>query len=316
MRDDLVRLPKELFHAKEIRRLEPLLARKLGIELYGVMEEAGRRAFHCLQRHWPAAREVLVICGRGNNGGDGFVLARLAKAAGINVHVRQAEPERAVAGDAAQAKSAFVSAGGVVEDVKSEWPYCDVLVDALLGSGLSGELSPAMRQIIERINVTETSVLALDVPSGINGDTAAAMPIAVKANVTITFVGMKPALLTGAGAVHAGEIELAGLQLGECPELQTSDVNKCALTDFSADLSPRGLGSHKGSHGRVLVIGGDEGMAGAVRIAGEGALRAGAGLVGVLTRPSSLVQGPDGTTRVNGSWNFGSGNRECITRTD
>ena len=290
MREDLARLPKPLFHAKEISRLEPLLAEKLGIDLYEVMKEAGQRSFQCLKRHWPAVRKALVICGRGNNGGDGFVLASLAKQAGIEVHVRQAEPNRELAGDAAQAKSNFIASGGVVEDLNDQWPQCDVIVDALLGSGLSGELRSSMRQTIERINDADTPVLALDVPSGINGDTGAAQPIAVKANVTITFVGMKPALLTGAGAVHAGEIELDGLQIGKCQELQSSNIVKCALSDFSIDLSPRGLGSHKGTHGRLLIIGGEEGMAGAARIAGEGALRAGAGLVAVLTRPSSLVQ--------------------------
>ena len=290
MRDDLERLPNELFHAKEIRRLEPLLAAKLDVDLYEVMEEAGQQAWHCLRRHWPAARKVLVVCGRGNNGGDGFVLARLAKQAGVDVHVRQAETGRDLRGDASQAKSAFVSAGGVVDDLNSEWPACEVIVDALLGSGLSGELSAAMRETIERINATSTPVIALDVPSGINGDTGAAQPIAVTADVTMTFVGMKPALLTGAGAVHAGKIELARLQLGACSELKSSEIVKCALSNFSSDLSPRGLGSHKGNHGRVLVIGGEVGMAGAARISGEGALRAGAGLVSVLTQPSSLVQ--------------------------
>ena len=101
---------------------------------------------------------------------------------------------------------------------------------------------------------------------------------------------MKPALLTGAGAVHAGEIELAPLQIGQCSELKSSDVLKTDLADFKSDLSPRGEGSHKGNHGRLLLIGGDEGMAGAIRIAGEGALRAGAGLVSVLTHSENRSQ--------------------------
>ena len=292
MRADLARLPQELFHADDIRRLEPELAAQLDISLYQVMEEAGRQAFLCLKNRWPDGRDVLVICGRGNNGGDGFVLARLAMQAGLNVTLRQTEPPRPLAGDAAKAKTAYLAAGGSVEDIESKnaWPDCDVLVDGLLGSGLSGTLSQSMAATIKRINKTSVPILALDVPSGINGTTGAAQPIAVMASVTITFVAMKPALLTGAGAVHAGDIELARLQIGQCSEFKSSDILKCDIADFRSDLSPRGLGNHKGNHGRLLVIGGDEGMAGALRIAGEGALRAGAGLVSVLTRLENCSQ--------------------------
>ena len=154
MRADLARLPRALFHADDIRRLEPELAAKLKISLYEVMEEAGRQAFLCLKRRWPDARHVLVICGRGNNGGDGFVLGRLAMQAGLNVQLRQSEPARPLAGDAAKAKTAYLAAGGLVEDIASEdaWPDCDVLVDGLLGSGLSGALSQSMAATIDRMN--------------------------------------------------------------------------------------------------------------------------------------------------------------------
>ena len=292
MRADLQRLPRALFHADDIRRLEAELAAKLDFSLYEVMEEAGRQAYLCLNRRWPHARNVLVICGRGNNGGDGFVLGRLAMQAGMNVHLLQSEPARPLDGDAADAKAAWLAKGGSVEDIDplDAWPDCDVIVDGLLGSGLSGTLSPAMAAAIDRMNEATAPILALDVPSGINGNTGAAQPIAVEANVTITFVGMKPALLTGAGAVHAGEIELAPLQIGQCSELKSSNILKSDIGDFRPDLSPRGLGNHKGDHGRLLLIGGDEGMAGAIRIAGEGALRAGAGLVSVLTRSENCSQ--------------------------
>ena len=308
MRADLACLPRALFHADDIRRLEPELAAKLDFSLYEVMEEAGQQAFLCLNRRWPQARHVLVICGRGNNGGDGFVLGRLAMQAGLNVHLLQSEQSRPLTGDAAQAKAAYLAAGGSVEDVDplNAWPNCDVLVDGLLGSGLSGMLSPAMTATINRISEISAPILSLDVPSGINGNTGAAQPVAVEADVTITFVGMKPALLTGAGAVHAGEIELAPLQIGNCLELKSSDILKTEIGDFSSDLAPRGLGNHKGNHGRLLLIGGDEGMAGAIRIAGEGALRAGAGLVSVLShlenrsqvqagRPELMVRGIEKT---------------------
>lgn len=292
MRDDLQRLPKFLYHASTIRKQEPQRAKRLGIDLYQVMREAGSEAFTCFRDNWPAATSMLVICGRGNNGGDALVVARLAMQSGIDVTVKQAQPQRELTGDAATAKSEFITAGGRVSDLRSDWPPCDVIVDGLLGSGMKGQLSDPMRQAIDRINQSPASVLSLDVPSGINGDTGVAGPIAVVADVTITFVGAKPALLTGQGAHHAGKIRLAGLQLDLCsagrlPTVEP-DVFKIELADYQRQLAPRDLTSHKGQHGRVIIIGGDVSMSGAARIAGEGALRTGAGLTRILTHPSSV----------------------------
>lgn len=293
MRDDLQRLPKSLFYARTIREQEPQRAQQLGIDLYQVMQAAGRESWQCFKNHWPAATSILVICGRGNNGGDAFVVARLALESGMKVTLKQSQPQRDLAGDAATAKSEFMAAGGTVTDLQSDWPLCDVIVDGLLGSGITGELSDAMRKTIDRINQSPASVFSLDVPSGINGDTAAAQPIAVKAQVTITFVGAKASLLTGSGAQHAGLIRFAGLQLNLCgtdmlPAV-SPDCAKVALSDFQRQLAPRSLASHKGQHGRVVIIGGDASMSGAVRIAGEGALRSGAGLTSVFAHPNSVL---------------------------
>ncbi|MBY5992292.1 NAD(P)H-hydrate dehydratase [Ferrimonas balearica] len=290
MRADLALLPAHLYDADHIRTREPQIAAQLSLELYQVMEAAGAAAWQCLEARWPEASRLLVICGRGNNGGDGYVLARLAQAAGRTVWVAQAEPERPLSGDAAEAQHRFFDAGGSVVDLAETWPQVDLLVDGLLGTGLAGELSEEMVSVIERINDLRLPVLALDIPSGIAGNTGQACPVAVKADATLTFVGAKPGLLTGAAPAHIGELALAPLQLGAVLAEDQPQVRKCALEDYHDYLGPRRIDSHKGDHGHVVILGGQPGMAGAVRLAGEAALRTGAGLVSVVSRPENLAQ--------------------------
>ncbi|MBY5923063.1 NAD(P)H-hydrate dehydratase [Ferrimonas balearica] len=290
MRADLALIPSSLFHADLIRQREPELAAALDIPLYDVMEAAGKAAWECVAEHWPEATRLLVICGRGNNGGDGYVLARLARAAGKQVTLLQAEPERPLSGDAATAQAAFLAEGGQLESLAGNWPEVDLVVDGLLGTGLSGTLNASMRVVIERINHQTAPVLALDLPSGLSGQSGQALPVAVEATRTITFVGTKPGLLTGAAPAYVGELSLAPLQLG--PELakEAPSVIKCALDDYLPLLRPRRVDSHKGDHGKVVILGGQAGMAGAVRLAGEAALRSGAGLVAVVSWPENLAQ--------------------------
>ncbi len=290
MRADLALLPSSLFHADRIRQREPELAESLGIPLYDVMEAAGQAAWECVALHWPDAAHLLVICGRGNNGGDGYVLARLARAAGKRVTVMQAEPERPLCGDAATAQAAFLEQGGQLEDLSGSWPDVDLVIDGLLGTGLNGPLSESMRVVIERINHQTAPVLALDLPSGLSGQSGQALPVAVEATRTLTFVGAKPGLLTGAAPAHVGELILAPLQLGAELAKETPSVLKCALSDYLPMLRPRRVDSHKGDHGKVVILGGQPGMAGAVRLAGEAALRSGAGLVAVVSWPDNLAQ--------------------------
>ncbi|MBY6095880.1 NAD(P)H-hydrate dehydratase [Ferrimonas balearica] len=291
MRADLASLPTSLYHADIIRDLEPELAKALDIPLYDVMEAAGAAAWNLLKQRWgDNAQHVLVLCGRGNNGGDGYVLARLAKAEGRAVTLLQADPERELSGDATLAQAAWVAAGGELAPLSGEWPEADVIVDGLLGTGLSGPLNAPMQQAIERINAHPGAVLALDLPSGLSGQSGQALPIAVMADVTLTFVGAKPGLLTGAAPAYIGELHLAPLQLGPGLAAHPASVTKCSLNDFLHWLGPRRVDSHKGDHGKVVILGGQAGMAGAVRLAGEAALRSGAGLVAVVSWPDNLAQ--------------------------
>ncbi|MBY6187660.1 NAD(P)H-hydrate dehydratase [Marinobacter hydrocarbonoclasticus] len=290
MRNDLALLPSHLYHADRIRQAEPELAESLGIPLYDVMEAAGAAAWACVQAHWPDARQLLVICGRGNNGGDGYVLARLARAEGYQVDLFQAQPSRPLNGDAATAQAAYLAEGGEISDLEQEWPEADLIVDGLLGTGLTGPLNESMSAVVERINAHSAPAFALDLPSGLSGQTGQALPVAVEAERTLTFVGAKPGLLTGSAPAYVGELSLAPLQLGAGLMALPPSVVKCALTDYLHLLAPRRGDSHKGDHGKVVVLGGQAGMAGAVRLAGEAALRSGAGLVAVVSWPDNLAQ--------------------------
>ncbi|GAA4871509.1 NAD(P)H-hydrate dehydratase [Ferrimonas pelagia] len=289
MRADRVALPIGLYHADRVRQSEPELAKGLGIALYQVMEEAGSEAWRFALKRWPELKTVCVLCGGGNNAGDGYILARLARQAGLRVTVRQFQPEVALQGDAARAQTAWVSAGGAIEPLDDTLPATELYVDALVGTGLRGALRAPLANIVAQINASTAPVLAIDIPSGVSGQTGAVAGEAVQACATITFVAVKPGLLTGKAPAYVGELVFAPLQLGKPLAGEPADLRCAKPADLKTWLPTRSMDSHKGTHGRVLILGGDEGMAGAARLAGEAALRCGAGLVRVNCAPASAL---------------------------
>jgi NAD(P)H-hydrate epimerase len=281
-------LPVEVYSAAQVRAMDRAAIEREGIPGIALMRRAGAAALDCLRRAWPAARRLLVVCGRGNNGGDGYVLARLAQAAGLEVTVAAlVEPAR-LAGDAAAAFADFAAAGGrAVAFSKVLLARQELVADALLGTGLDRPVTGGMRDCIAAVNASGLPVLALDVPSGLDADSGHARGAAIVATRTITFAGLKAGLYLGDAREHAGTIEFAGLALpasvraGMAPMLRRMDASLLASA-----LPKRRRGAHKGEHGRVLIIGGHA-MAGAARLAGEAALRTGAGLVAVATSEAS-----------------------------
>lgn len=270
-----------LYTAAQVRSLDRLAATALRIPSFTLMQRAGAAAFRELRRRWPDARRVLVVCGSGNNGGDGYVVAKLAREAGIDVGIFAIDRPRADS-DAARAHAAWMENN---QSTQTEGLNADVIVDALLGTGLSKPVDGEMRALIDRINAASTPVLALDVPSGIDADTGGVKGAAIRAQCTITFVAHKRGLFTGAALDHCGELMLDTLGLPDT--LYTSEKTDARLLDLREImqwLPPRPRNAHKGLFGHVLAIGGDYGMGGAIRLAGEAALRVGAGLVSVATR--------------------------------
>jgi len=277
-----------LFDNAALRRAEARAAARLGDD-FALMRRAGLAAWHCVLAHWPQAQQLVVACGPGNNGGDGYVLARHAREAGRAVRVLRL-PGHEPRGDvAARAESEYRQAGGTI-DVFSGLPGdVDLLVDALFGIGLKRALEGDAATLVGAINGAAAPVLALDAPSGVDADRGCIPGAAVRATRTLQFLGAHAGLATGAAIESVGARELATLDVGD-DILPTGDAVAMALDArvLGGFLRPRGRNSHKGESGRVLCVGGDHGKGGAVLLCAEAALRTGAGLVDVATRAAHV----------------------------
>jgi len=271
----------------QVRELDRLAIEEAGIPGYALMTRAGEACWTVLRTQWPAVRSLAVFCGAGNNGGDGFIIARLALEANWQVRLVQLGDATQMQVDAQQARDAFLSAGGQVlpfaTDVAIE---SGVIVDALLGTGVDRPLEGVWRTAIEIMNAATVPVLAVDVPSGLQADTGRVAGVAIHADQTVTFIGRKAGMYTGAAADHCGNITFADLDVpGDILKRVPVAATLLRQPPLGSLARPRLRNTHKGHYGHVLVIGGDHGMAGAARLAGEAALRSGAGRVSLATRP-------------------------------
>lgn len=284
-------LPSNLYRAAQVRELDRTAIEDFGLPGYTLMRRAGQAAFRLLATRWPDAHKLLILAGAGNNGGDGYVIARLALQKGLRVHVVQMGDPARIRGDALKARKDYLEKGGSVVDYSGgSLPDCDVIVDALLGTGLEREVSGQWKAVIEAINAHPSPVLAVDIPSGLHSDQGIALGEAVRAHCTISFIGLKQGQFTAAAADYCGEIFFDDLQVPEgVYSAQTPAVKKLALDQFHNQLSPRVRNSNKGQFGHALIIGGEHGMSGAARMAAEAAARVGAGLVSVATRGAHAV---------------------------
>ena len=279
-----------LYDGAALRRVEAQAAAALGGDDFELMRRAGQAAWRALLSRWPQARRIVVACGPGNNGGDGYVLARLAWQSGRDVTVVRLHDTAPTARNAARACAEYEASGGRVARFDGALPPADVLVDALFGVGLSRAPDVAAAALIEAINASGAPVLALDVPSGIDADTGHRPGVAVRATRTLECIGAHAGLRTGDALDHAGDCALATL---EVPQAAWHGVAACAHALQPAALlgwlAPRARNSHKGRHGHVLCVGGDDGMGGAVALCAEAALRSGAGLASAATRQAHVA---------------------------
>lgn len=317
---DQSHFPTQLYTAQQVRALDRLAIEQHGIAGYDLMCRAAKAAFAQLQARWPQAGRLLIFCGAGNNAGDGYVLARLAQEAGLTVKVIAMRPVTDLTGDALHAAEQWLAVGAI-----SLWAECandllnelnersclldTVIVDALLGTGLSREVSDEWAHAIRLINIatnetrnetknqasneamTEQATLgglALDIPSGLCADTGAVLGVAVQASLTVTFIGAKIGLLTGAGPDYVGELHFADLAVPQAVYQTQAAIIQRLHQQNLPQLLPRRQTAYKNQHGHVLVIGGKRGMSGAARMTAETALRCGAGLVSLAVHPESL----------------------------
>ena len=275
----------QVFTGSGVKEIDRLAINQFGYSGIELMTLAGRKAFQQLSDRFDGPGAVLVLCGSGNNGGDGYILAAEALEAGWEVTlIATKDPSTE---DSQTACQNFVDKGGIVkqpscEEIRERY---DVIVDALLGVGISGAPRGDSADLIRKTNRMQGFKFAIDVPSGVDADTGAVYDPCFKADRTLTFIAPKIGLLTGPALNAAGDVLLENLQV----ESKVFDqVEACATILEQPDVNPRQADSHKGVYGHVVVAGGENGMLGAVLLAGRAALRAGAGKVHILSTDEHL----------------------------
>lgn len=276
-----------VYTIEQVRELDRIAIQEQGIPGYVLMQRAAAALFAIIIERYPEARSLCIVCGVGNNAGDGYVLARLALQADWQVQVLAVSSPEILENDAQTAYQDYLKMGAKVEAFTGSLPPADLLVDALFGTGLTRPLQGRFMAAVEAINAYPQPVVAVDLPSGLNGNTGQALGNAVSASLTVTLIGLKQGLLTGQARAYVGELVLAGLDLPEQVLKQVPTQSYTLATSLlTACLPKRPRCAHKGKFGHVLLIGGQAGMAGAIRLAGEAALRTGSGLVSLGTDPA------------------------------
>lgn len=279
--------PDALYSAAQVRDLDARLI-AAGTPGFELMQRAAHAAWRAIRRRWPDAKQLTVMAGRGNNAGDGYLIAALAKRAGWQVTVLAVGDCAALAGDA---RSAYEEAMAAHVDIQpwQQQALTGIIVDALLGTGLKGDVRAPYAQAIEAINDSGRPVVAVDLPSGLCADTGRTLGCAVRADFTVTFIGLKIGLFTGDAPDQVGECVFDDLQ-ADPDIIRQTPVSIKRLDTFNLPrLAPRPPTAHKGMFGRVLVVGGDLGFGGAALLATESTLRCGAGMVTLATRPEHIT---------------------------
>jgi NAD(P)H-hydrate epimerase len=286
-----ISLTQKLYSADQVRLHEQTAAQHVGIDMYSLMQRAGACVFAHSVSIFPNVENYLVLVGIGNNAGDGYVAALTAYNAGKNVTLCAVDPTRELTGDAKRAQKAWISAGGEVENFKQDHlDKADIIVDGLLGTGINGFLRPEFAEVIALVNNSNKPIVSVDVPSGLDANTGASLGECIQASATVTFVGIKLGLTTGAGMQSCGKLIFEDLGIGNAfADIARSDASALDLNHFKG-LAPRPVHSHKGTYGRLLCIGGNQGMSGAIRLTSEAALRTGTGLVKVFAHQNSVLQ--------------------------
>jgi NAD(P)H-hydrate epimerase len=283
-----------VFTAAEMRAVDARAIEALGIPGATLMDRAGTGAAELIARRFAPirGRRVAIVCGKGNNGGDGFVVARRLRARGARVDVLLVARRDEVAGDAAGALGRW---RGPVREIPSgldpgalarELARADLVVDALLGTGLAGAARGNSALAIEAINAAGRPVVALDLPSGLGSDAGGLIGPAVQAQVTATFAGYKRSLIEYPAAGYAGHVRV--VDIGVPADEAARGIRTFLLeeADVRPHFPPRRRDAHKGSYGHVLIVAGSVGKTGAAALAGRAALRSGVGLC-TIASPAS-----------------------------
>jgi len=284
----------KIVSGEKMGEIDRLAMSRYGIPGLILMENAGLQVVSLVKKIRPERKrgKIVVFCGKGNNGGDGFVIARHLWRQGYNVETWAAGAPSDYKGDAAVNYDILLKQGynvnrfdekspvAIIKDLQAD----DLIVDALLGTGIQRQVTGLLAEIITAINHSSAEIVSVDIPSGISADTGAVMGAAVKAHYTVTFALPKRGLLLFPGAEHTGRLLVADIGIPQELLLQAESKENLITREYvRSQLPSRRADSHKGSYGRVLILAGSPGMTGAAALAGEAALRGGAGLVYVGT---------------------------------
>ncbi len=281
----MLTLPQELFSAEQTRELDRRVIENYHTPGSELMTRAGAAALKTLKHFWPEAKHIVVVCGGGNNGGDGYELARQAVEADYQVSLFELGNIETMSEETAAARQALLAIADVIQPFDHRLPTADVIVDTLFGTGLDRDVEGRYRNAIEAIHQCQpTPVLSLDIPSGIHADSGNALGIAVSASVTLSFIGLNKGLFTGDAPDYCGQICYDALDIpAEAYHAVPAEARRIELPQYRQLLAPRPRTAHKGHYGHLLVVGGDNGMPGAARVSAEAGARVGSGLISIAT---------------------------------
>jgi len=274
-----------LFNVESVYRLDRAAVEADGLPEISLMQRAGERVWYEISNRWPEMTRITIFAGSGNNGGDAFVVAILA-------HQQGKEVQLIVYGDLAQQSETsahfcniWLKIGGDIIEPGQQEIIGEVIVDGLLGIGLSRELDTDWQALIKQINQADAVRVAIDIPSGLNANSGIAQPCAVEADLTVSFIAAKVGQYLADGPDYCGELLVD--DLGVSSQTRQSETPTLSVLDQCNVMLPvkRKRNSHKNKFGHILIIGGDQGMTGAASLAAQAALRGGAGLVSVLVHP-------------------------------
>lgn len=280
-------LSQNVYSAEQVRRLETRAAQLAKVSMYSLMESAGAAVADVLFTNYCHDKKVLVLAGHGNNGGDAYVVARLAREQGYAVKLCELGQVDKLSEDANQARNKWLPKGEALALQDLDLLDFDICIDGMLGTGITGTVRDPYKSLIERLNNSRIEVIAIDIPSGLHADTGEALGNAVQAEYTVTFVAKKPGLLTGMGKQHCGVLHFDDLGIEN--EFERIAKPYAKLMDYRKlrPLPKKPLAAHKGSFGKLLCIGGNESYSGAISLCALAALRTGAGLVKVYCHSAS-----------------------------
>lgn len=280
-------LPLALYSAAQVRALDASLI-AAGTPGFELMTRAAHAIWRVLRRSWPAQARLTVLAGHGNNAGDGYLVAALALKAGWQVQVLAVGDTSALKDDARQAHDDARAAGVAIRSWSECAPLEGVVLDALLGTGITGAVREPYAQAIRALNASGLPVLSVDIPSGLCSDTGQVLGVAVRAQQTVTLIGLKLGLFTGVAPEWVGALSFDDLQADPALVAEQAWTALRLTSDSVPHMPVRPFSVHKGQLGHVLVVGGDRGFGGATLLSAQSALRSGAGLVSLATRGENV----------------------------